>query len=60
MREYLDSFVITDPIALFEYIASMNPIPKEWEPKLMEIIIRRFDKDGSMRIGKEQGLFICG
>ena len=60
IREYLDSFIITDPIALFEYIGSMNAVPKEWEPKLMEIINRRFDKDGVMRIGKEQGIFICG
>ena len=55
----MDSFVITDPRALFEYISSVNTVPKEWEPKLMEIIERRFDKDRVMRISKEQGLFIC-
>jgi len=58
-REYMDSFVITDPCALFEYISSMNIVPKEWEPKLMEIIKLRFDNEGIMRISKEQGLFVC-
>jgi len=59
MREYQDSFVITDSDAFFAYINSMNPIPPEWGPKLMDIIKRHFDKDGVMRVSKEQGLFIC-
>jgi len=59
MREYMDYFVVTDPAALFEYINSVSPVPKEWESRLLGIIEERFDKDGVMRISKEQGLFIC-
>ena len=58
-REYIDSFMVTEPDALLEYINSVTTIPMEWEPKLMEIIKDRFDKNGIMHITKEQGMFIC-
>ena len=56
---YLDSLEVTDAGDLMDYIVSYNDVPEDIQDKIRETINDEIQKNGSFKIIKEQGMFIC-
>lgn len=58
-RLYEDSLEVTEADDLMEYIVSYNDLPDDICSEIREIIKTRISENGSFRINKEQGMFVC-
>jgi len=58
-RLYIDSLEVTDSDDLVEYIVSYNDVPDNICRKIKTITENEISQNGSFKISKEQGMFVC-